>query len=161
MMNNFKPMECPICHQYYFTDDTNKEKEDLEYEGKQEDYCSHCGWQYDLYQVEHPDVAKCTNELSLNDYKKWFEEKIKENPDYDYSQDNYSETPHLCPVCGRFEFQDESSFDICPYCGWQDDGLMEDEPDSWAGNSNPLCLNDYKKNYQRKLAENPDYKWKE
>lgn len=33
-IKNFKPMECPICHQYYFSDDTDLEKEDSEYEGK-------------------------------------------------------------------------------------------------------------------------------
>lgn len=48
-IKNFKPMECPICHQYYFSDDTDLEKEDSEYEGKEDDYCSHCGWKYDLY----------------------------------------------------------------------------------------------------------------
>ena len=82
-IKNFKPMECPICHQYYFSDDTDLEKEDSEYEGKEDDYCSHCGWKYDLYQIEHPDVPNLTNELSLNDYKKWFQSKIDENPKYD------------------------------------------------------------------------------
>ena len=28
-IKNFKPMECPICHQYYFSDDTDLEKEIL------------------------------------------------------------------------------------------------------------------------------------
>ena len=26
-----------------------------EYEGKEDDYCSHCGWKYDLYQFEDTD----------------------------------------------------------------------------------------------------------
>ena len=77
----FKPMECPVCHEYYFADDTDLEKEDLDYKDKQSDYCMHCGWKYDLYQYEHPEVGDLTNELSLNDYKKWFEGKVLENPD--------------------------------------------------------------------------------
>ena len=24
-IKNFKPMECPVCHEYYFTDDTELE----------------------------------------------------------------------------------------------------------------------------------------
>ncbi len=40
---NFKPMECPICHQYYFEDDSDLEKEDHEYNGKQDDFCGCCG----------------------------------------------------------------------------------------------------------------------
>ena len=91
-IKNFKPMECPICHQYYFSDDTDLEKEDSEYEGKEDDYCSHCGWKYDLYQIEHPDVPNLTNELSLNDYKKWFQSKIDENPKYDLNTHNLQVT---------------------------------------------------------------------
>ena len=159
-IKNFKPMECPVCHEYYFTDDTELEKEDPDYEGKQDDYCSHCGWKYDLYQMEHPDAPNLTNELSLNDYKKWFQSKLDENPKYDYAEDNYTATPHMCPVCGKYEFEDTGSFDICPFCGWEDDELMEAEPDKWAGCANPLCLNNYRKDYQKKIKENPNYKWK-
>lgn len=28
-IKNFKPMDCPICHQYYFSDDTDLEKKTL------------------------------------------------------------------------------------------------------------------------------------
>lgn len=39
---NFKPMECPVCHEYYFTDDTELEKEDPDYEGKQRIWSPTC-----------------------------------------------------------------------------------------------------------------------
>lgn len=103
-------MECPICHQYYFSDDTDLEKEDPEYEGKEDDYCSHCGWKYDLYQFEHPDVPNLINELSLNDYRKWYQSKIDENPEYDYVEDNYTVNAHMCPICGKYEFEDTNSY---------------------------------------------------
>ena len=154
-------MECPVCHKYYFEDDTALEKSLPGYEGKRPDYCTFCGWEYDLYQFEHPNVGNMTNTLSLNEYKKWYKEKLVENPDYDYTSDNYVPKPHMCPVCGKYQFEDESTFDICPYCGWEDDGLMEDEPDKWAGCANPLCLNDYRKEYQKRIKENPNYKWNE
>ena len=156
----FKPMECPVCHEYYFADDTDIEKEDLNYKNKEDDYCMHCGWKYDLYQFEHPDVSSMTNELSLNEYKKMFESKISANPDYDYTEENYISTPHFCPVCGKYEFKDVNSFDVCPYCGWEDDELMENEPDQWAGCTNSLCLNDYRKEYKKKIENDSNYRWK-
>ncbi len=159
-IKNFRPMECPVCHQYYFADDTDLEKQDSNYRGKQNDYCMHCGWKYDLYQFEHPEVENMTNKLSLIEYKKWFHDKIIEDKNYDFTDDNYKMTPHLCPVCGKFKFKDINSYEICPYCGWEDDELMENEPDQWAGCSNPLSLNDYRIEYQKKINEIPNYKWK-
>ena len=158
-IKNFKPMECPVCHEYYFADDPQGEKEEPSYEGKSPDYCSHCGWQYDLFQFEHPDVGDMTNKLSLNDYKIWYQKKIEEDPEYHYMTANYVEVPHMCPVCGKYEFNDTDSHDICVYCGWEDDQLMEDEPDEWAGCANQLCLNDARIEYKKKIEENPNYQW--
>lgn len=150
-IDNFKPMECPICHKYYFTENTNLEETN---------YCRHCGWKYDLLQYEYPEVGHLTNELSLNEYKKWYKKKLAKNPNYDYTNETRNYGPHNCPVCGKYKFQNFGSFDICPYCGWEDDPLMEDEPDKWASCANPLCLNDYRKEYQKLIKENPNYKWK-
>lgn len=117
-INNFKPMEYPICYNYYFFDDTESEKQESDYNGKKNGYCPHCGWKYDLYQFEHPDISNLTNVLSLEDYKKWYQTKINTNPHYKYLEDNYTATPHICPVCDKYEFKKLDSYDICPYCGW-------------------------------------------
>lgn len=53
VIDNFKPMECPICHKYYFTENTNLEETN---------YCRHCGWKYNLLQCEYPEVGHLTNE---------------------------------------------------------------------------------------------------
>ena len=82
--------------------------------------CRHCGWIYDLNQFENPDSHEGFNKLSLNEYKKEYEEKIKENPNYDYFEEHkHSLKPHKCSVCGEYEL----SSDICPVCGWEDTGF--------------------------------------
>ena len=42
---------------------------------------------------------------------------------------------HMCPVCGKYRFTGYGSFDICKFCGWEDDDLMEDNPD-YSGGAN-------------------------
>ena len=136
----YKPMLCPVCGEFYFTD---LSKEELNSDIIQ---CHHCGWKYDLCQAENHDL-KNDDGYSINELKIIYETLVKENPDYDYLQDTYIETPHQCPVCGKHTFSDRNSQEICPVCGWQDDALMESEPDKWAGNANDLCLADFKARY--------------
>ena len=45
-----------------------------------------------------------------------------------------------CPVCGKYEFQHEDDYDVCPVCNWENDGLQYDEPD-YAGGANDMSLN--------------------
>lgn len=155
----FKPMLCPVCGQYEFVDDTELEKAVPDYAGYQGDQCSHCGWIYDLAQTEDPNRKDGNNTLSLNEYIVWYQQKVAEDPKYDYSDSLYEPTPHICPVCKKHRFSDSFSYEICPFCGWIDDGVMEAEPDKWAGNANDLCLNDYKARYEKLIQNNPTYKY--
>lgn len=60
---------------------------------------------------------------------------------------------HMCPVCGKHRFTGYGSFDICKFCGWEDDNLMEDNSD-YSGGTNDLSLNDYRKEYQNLTGNN-------
>lgn len=54
---------------------------------------------------------------------------------------------HMCPVCGKYEFETYGSNDICEVCGWEDDWLQEERPD-YAGGANKISLNQAKKAYK-------------
>ena len=145
--NKFVEMLCPVCGKYLFTDDSEEEKEESN-EVTEQDYCTECGWVYDLDQTNNPDLQGGNNEMSLNEYRVWYARKIKENPQYVFLEEQNPKVPHVCPVCGKHMFSSEGSWEICPVCGWVDDPLMEEEPEKWAGNANDLCLNDYRKRYE-------------
>lgn len=151
-MEKFKSIICPVCGKFYFSkpQDEGEEKEYLNGEA----YCFKCGWIYDLGQAKNPESKDGFNKMSLNDYKKWYETKLKENPNYDYLEENMPEpSPHKCPVCGEHEFEDIDSHDICPVCGWEDEDYFD------GGGANDLSLEEAKKEFAEKRIKNPSYKW--
>jgi hypothetical protein len=50
---------------------------------------------------------------------------------------------HPCPCCGFRTMADEErgSYDICPVCGWEDDGVQYRDPD-YQGGANTESLNE-------------------
>ena len=47
---------------------------------------------------------------------------------------------YKCPVCGYYTLDGfYGSYDICPVCFWEEDGLQFDEPLAWGG-ANGACL---------------------
>jgi ribosomal protein L37AE/L43A len=57
---------------------------------------------------------------------------------------NDSNDKKKCPVCGFLTMpNEECSFYICDICGWEDDGLQEDDPD-FEGGANKLSLNQFR-----------------
>ncbi len=158
MANNLKQlkaMSCPVCDNFYFTELTEEELNNGETPNQQQ--CSMCGWFYDLEQTTNPNLEHKSNEMSLNQYKKWYQNKIIENPNWKYYQDFIGNPePHKCPVCGEYTFKDTLSYDICPICGWEDYGF-EDEPD-YKANPSMMSLNERKKWFEEKRKADPKFK---
>ena len=51
-----------------------------------------------------------------------------------------------CPVCNNHIFFEDNCFEICPICGWEDDGVQRDNPDLKEG-ANGMSLNEYRENW--------------
>ena len=56
-------------------------------------------------------------------------------------------SPYKCKVCGMGDIK--QSYDICQFCGWEDDRLQNEQPD-YMGGANHMSLNQYKKFWQEK-----------
>ncbi len=54
----------------------------------------------------------------------------------------------VCPVCGKYTFEEDDNFEICPICNWQDDGVQRDDP-NYAGGANKMSLKEAKEAYAK------------
>ena len=156
-VKQIKPMLCPVCGKFYFAKLMKWKIEELGVTPNSVQ-CSECGWFYDLEQYNDPDLKNETNEMSLNEYREWYKKKIEENPSWEYWQDFVgAPEPHKCPVCGEYEFEDDLSYDICPICGWFDNGLEIDPHDETGGPTQKFL--DYKKRFEESRKKDPNYRW--
>lgn len=55
---------------------------------------------------------------------------------------------HLCPVCGKYEFDEYGSYDVCDVCGWEDDPVQMDDPE-YEGGANELSLKQARIQYRK------------
>lgn len=58
--------------------------------------------------------------------------------------------PYKCRVCGLGNI--EHSYQICKYCGWEDDDIQNDNPE-YRGGANHMSLNQYKKFWEENKDE--------
>ena len=61
----------------------------------------------------------------------------------------------VCPICDSRNQGEAPSHDVCLTCEWEDDPLQRSNPTYWGG-ANDLCLNDYKKEWQKRKASIAD-----
>lgn len=71
------------------------------------------------------------------------------------------EFPHKCKVCSLGNIENE--YDICPYCGWEDESLQNNNP-NYIDGPNKMSLNQYKKFWEenkndilKNIKTNPFY----
>ena len=64
---------------------------------------------------------------------------------------------HLCPVCGRTVFQEYDSYEICSFCGWEDNAFQQAHP--YTGGGPNASLHSCRRNYRKKIAADPNYTW--
>lgn len=50
--------------------------------------------------------------------------------------------PYKCRICGLGNI--ENSYEICEFCGWEDDDIQNDKHD-YMGGANKMSFNQYKK----------------
>ena len=62
-----------------------------------------------------------------------------------------------CPCCRLETLDAPSANEVCPECGWEDDGQGDADADDVRGTVNgPLSLTAYREMYREALAEAPD-----
>jgi Cysteine-rich CPCC len=68
---------------------------------------------------------------------------------------------HKCPCCEFLTLSEEppGTYEICPVCYWEDDGVQYDDPD-YEGGANHTSLNQAKHNLSEfGAAESRNVKW--
>ena len=157
--NKLRKTLCPICGEYYFTEPSEDELKNGVLPS--DEFCITCGWKFDERQINNNDLKTDINKLSINEYRELYKNKIRENPNYNYLDENKPDPiPHICPVCGKYKFSDELSYEICPYCGWEDDGFDAEHLKNDISACGCTYL-EYKTKYEDLLKNNPNYKWKD
>ena len=172
------PFKCPVCGKEEF-DDLDwliNESKDDEVETYRLDptngekvritdpieiynvHCSHCGWVYDLKQVLDYNATGDRNEKTVNILKQEYQNKLNENPKYNYDEEVSKPVPHNCPICGEHKFKCVTSYEVCPICGWQDDGTDADPFDDYS-EVNVISIHEAKEAFVKKRINNPKYRW--
>ena len=57
---------------------------------------------------------------------------------------------YKCPCCGYFTLKEEAgnTFQDCPVCNWEDDGVQLHDP-TYEGGANHMSLNQAKESYMK------------
>lgn len=151
------PMSCPVCDRFYFS--KLDEDVDIKQLGMTPNttQCDMCGWFYDLEQFHDPKLKNQSNEMSLDEYKAWYQKKLLEDPCWEYWKEFVGDPdPHWCPLCGEHLFKDSLSYEICPVCGYQDSG--EDAYPDERRIPTEMTFNERKQWFLNQRSLNPRFK---
>ena len=159
MSQKFVRMLCPVCGKYRFTEPEHFDENTII-------KCPNCGWIYDLAQTEDVLLKNGKNKLCYEDYFEKYIMNRCSDENYDcqinneYKKHKHKKAPHKCPICGKYEFPDRNSYDICPNCGWEDEEASdEDDLISYILGANGMTKQRYREQYEKLLKEDPNYTW--
>lgn len=62
--------------------------------------------------------------------------------------DDFSDDDLQCPCCDYFTFTEKFSYDICPICFWEEDGLDIDNIEQHSG-PNHLSIKEARLNFKK------------
>ena len=65
---------------------------------------------------------------------------------------------HRCPVCGKRTLSERGMFEICAECGWEDEGI-DDEDEITHGPNGSISLKQFRAKYQKLKSKDPNYSW--
>jgi hypothetical protein len=60
---------------------------------------------------------------------------------------------HPCPCCGKLAIFDLGDYEICKWCGWEDDPIQSADP-NYSGGANTFNLNQAKAEFQKRVSKN-------
>lgn len=60
---------------------------------------------------------------------------------------------YQCACCEKYTIIEIDNFEVCPVCGWEDDGVQRDNPE-YPNGANRISLNQAKEAYKKKLEAN-------
>ena len=67
---------------------------------------------------------------------------------------------HKCPVCGYRTLLSRGSFEICGECGWEDEGVDDDDAEQPFGANGDCTIRKYREEYLSLKADDPQYSWR-
>ena len=160
------PFKCPVCGKSSFNNfdwllEEEKDIDAFEIDSKTGNkrridaieahfiHCEYCGWVYDLKQVLDYNNSGDRNKKSVIELREQYNKKILDNPNYNFDAETEKPIPHKCPICGKYEFKDTDSYDVCKVCGWIDDGT-EGIPFDDFSEVNKTSIKKAKEDFQKK-----------
>ena len=105
-------------------------------------------------------ISKWTGEIFLNNGKQTSDVPKSGHPMSYYRDTRREDMAYVkgypCPVCGRTVFWDD--YEICPVCGWENDGGEFDPTRAYGANG--CSFYEYRRRFRQNMLADPLYTWR-
>jgi len=88
---------------------------------------------------------------NLNERRKYFKQFL---PQLEYSNSDIKGLGNTCPSCGYPTLDERSSWEICAFCFWEDDGQDDHDADVVLGGPNgDYSLTEYREKWENAYSD--------